>query len=622
MKVQKLDDSVINQIKYHLRFNTIDSIVETILRQCLASKATRISIKIDLQSLAVFIQSDDVGHTPDQLEQISTRGKFGGLEVVSHISIISKSSEYQGCYKIAVGKSAVAQLCNESDLTQSYFKPEAIREHGTIYIVSNIFNNLPVRQMQLQSTPVYKIINEVKLALLKVLLNKCQDCVNLELYNPKKFIFEQLLSTSASSQVQLLQDLFDIEVAFKPVKAKFQNYSIDGIIGLQLTSSKPHQYIFINGNLMTLSKNDVATFNDIFEDFGQLDPSPKRKLIYKHPTFLISITCAKEVDEQSYSWRVILDILKRVFTKFVRMGGVGGPQLKQGVNDHELTLLPSPKRAKTDKFILNTNMRWGNAHDREIEGMISCGNSHHIKPPHLEPPCTKNSHKVTQCNHNHTPHSNHESIQFDKLHLTKYRIIKQIDNKFILLIIDTKLVVLDQHAADERVRVEQLMQEFVCNMPRNLRLAQPIRIRLSSSEYLLLQQYIPTFKSLGISYHFDDEDNNLVITNLPELLISSASDVPFMKSILIQHCIDLQNNIKSQLNSSTTTRDWFAILHHLPQFVINLINSRACRSAIMFGDELSISEMHQLIDNLAKCRLPFQCAHGRPSIVPLVNLQS
>lgn len=624
MKVQRLDDSVINQIKYHLHFNTIDSIVETILQRCSSLKASTITIKIDLQAVAVFIQSNDVGYTPNELEELAVGGNFGGLEVVSNIKVISKFKEFKCPYTITVGRSPIAQLCDEPDSKNSYCKPEPIGKHGTIYMVSNIFSNLPVRQAQLKSTPMYKVINNVKLALLQVLYKRSQIQVSLQLYNPQKFQFEEMSTTNAASHTKLLQDLFEIDVQFKPVKATFKTYQIEGIIGLQRINTRNHQFVFVNNKLMTLTRTEIAGFSDVFENFGDLDPSPKKKMLRKYPTYLISITCDKDVTECSYSWRVILDILKRIFIKFVRLG-----QLKQSTNEvddnNEFQLLPSPKRAKTDKFILNTNVRWGDVNRREIEGMVSCGKSLSLKPQ-VQPPTTKIAH---DCCHHHQPEcelNEYEHIQFDKLHLTKYRIIKQIDKKFILLIINSKLVILDQHAADERVKVEQLMREFVYNMPRNLRLVQPLRIKVSSSEHLLLQQHLAQFKSLGIIYYLGKEkkDNDLIITNVPELLIPSCNDGPFIKSLLMQHCFDLQNNIKNQIVNATIANDgdWLIVMHHTPQFIINMINSRACRSAIMFGDELTMQEMHQLIDDLSKCKLPFQCAHGRPSIVPLVNLRN
>lgn len=46
----------------------------------------------------------------------------------------------------------------------------------------------------------------------------------------------------------------------------------------------------------------------------------------------------------------------------------------------------------------------------------------------------------------------------------------------------------------------------------------------------------------------------------------------------------------------------------------------ACRSAIKFGDRLSIDECQILIQDLKKCKLPFQCAHGRPTLIPIINI--
>lgn len=50
---------------------------------------------------------------------------------------------------------------------------------------------------------------------------------------------------------------------------------------------------------------------------------------------------------------------------------------------------------------------------------------------------------------------------------------------------------------------------------------------------------------------------------------------------------------------------------------LEALKTKACRSAIMFGDALTRAECVVLVYKLSSCRFPFQCAHGRPSIVPL-----
>jgi len=54
--------------------------------------------------------------------------------------------------------------------------------------------------------------------------------------------------------------------------------------------------------------------------------------------------------------------------------------------------------------------------------------------------------------------------------------------------------------------------------------------------------------------------------------------------------------------------------------VLRVLASKACRRAIMFGDTLSVTQCQALLEELARCEQPLQCAHGRPTIAPLVDL--
>ena len=59
-----------------------------------------------------------------------------------------------------------------------------------------------------------------------------------------------------------------------------------------------------------------------------------------------------------------------------------------------------------------------------------------------------------------------------------------------------------------------------------------------------------------------------------------------------------------------------------PSAVVRVLNSKACRSAVKFGDELSLEQSANLLRRLSACSLPFQCAHGRPTMIPLVKLNT
>ena len=58
-----------------------------------------------------------------------------------------------------------------------------------------------------------------------------------------------------------------------------------------------------------------------------------------------------------------------------------------------------------------------------------------------------------------------------------------------------------------------------------------------------------------------------------------------------------------------------------PAFVKNVLASNACRYAVMFGDSLEHEQCLELIASLAQCTNCFICAHGRPSIIPLMDMK-
>jgi DNA mismatch repair protein MLH3 len=62
---------------------------------------------------------------------------------------------------------------------------------------------------------------------------------------------------------------------------------------------------------------------------------------------------------------------------------------------------------------------------------------------------------------------------------------------------------------------------------------------------------------------------------------------------------------------------WLERIGSCPKALLDMVNSRACRSAIMFNDVLSLRECEEMMERLAKCAFPFMCAHGRVSMVPI-----
>jgi DNA mismatch repair ATPase MutL len=222
------------------------------------------------------------------------------------------------------------------------------------------------------------------------------------------------------------------------------------------------------------------------------------------------------------------------------------------------------------------------------------------------------------------------AVKISRSMLANLQVLRQVDRKFILVQADTSqgklLLCIDQHAADERVRLEELEADMF-GPDGSLRNVEthghepPLRLRLNFKERETLQHYEELVSSWG--FHFEWEPTHLEQTFLHELKHPETHEEVLLHTTprvekRVANADDFRDFI--QLLSSAEGR----YVHELirPPAITRLLHSRACRSAIMFGHRLSFSQCTDLIEDLKKCQLPFQCAHGRPSVVPLAEIFS
>ncbi|KAG7663972.1 MLH3 [[Candida] subhashii] len=683
-RIIRLRSSILNQLQSQVQLNSIDSIIRELFQNSIDANADEITLKIDLKSLSVYIRDNGLGISPDELELVSLKNytsklaalqdlksieTFGfkgealhSLSTISNLNIVSKCKSHNGSYSLQIADNKrIVQLANSDEKRfgrgPSYFEIGNLGVSGTVVTATNIFANMPVRKEQIHNMSIYKIIDAIKLVILQSLIQIPNIKLSLLLINHEKLQLDQIIrfdNKSATSREiaysNLFQSLFGIRIKYEPVKAKFKDIEVFGIIGTKPINTKAHQYLFLNNRPFVPPKEDLKFFNSIFsnagftEDIDEQLVSPtkiKGKAFHKFPFFLIRIDCVLKTDilfqdpskflYRTNNWTTIKKILEKTFARFlVSHGHILSEDFKKTSKSRSPSPLESPsrKRRSVSEFILHTNAKFGTIRDKEIDDLIrprSFIQRESLQPLKLFP--TKPTPPVINIAEACCDHISKfdKSVNFNRNHLTKgsYRIIKQIDKKFILMTLkedddSVSLVILDQHACDERIKVEQMFQEFVCLLTQNpaLRLSSPHKFDLSSQEIELFIRFKNNFQIFGIVY--DITDSQIQISHLPFLLLEKvADDSEFLKNSLLQHCYDLMNHVK---NSELNIENWFVVVPHLPRVLIEIINSKACRSAIMFGDELSEDAMAEILEKLSTCKLPFQCAHGRPSIAPLTTL--
>lgn len=287
--------------------------------------------------------------------------------------------------------------------------------------------------------------------------------------------------------------------------------------------------------------------------------------------------------------------------------------------------------------------------------------------PWLEHNCRKNtSHDATSKTGSLLESASLElSGRFSRESLSRAKVISQVDHKFILVNIPLQhephaqskpsmaMAMIDQHAADERCRIEALMSAYFeeksgTGMVYAIReiLEQPMIYAISSEEGSALQKLKQYFDGWGIVYEVQSPraagQTLCKVTALPTCILERCKVEPRVLIDLLRQQIYRLNDEEffpyTQSASRSVGRTWNSHFHGCPQGILELLYSRACRSkyahprcgalfscftgAIMFNDVLSMEQCEQLVGRLASCSFPFQCAHGRPSMAPLLDLGS
>ncbi|XP_034050840.1 DNA mismatch repair protein Mlh3-like isoform X2 [Thalassophryne amazonica] len=229
--------------------------------------------------------------------------------------------------------------------------------------------------------------------------------------------------------------------------------------------------------------------------------------------------------------------------------------------------------------------------------------------------------------------------RFSKSMIHSMKVINQVNKKFLACLINAKedqppalketegnlLVLVDQHAAHERVRLESLIADSYeddSHAPGERRLRSStilplLEISATEDELRLLRSCQPHFRSLGLEVKFSHAgDLHVLVGKVPMCFVEKESnELRRGRPSVIRPIVEeyLQEQIEL-LRSAGRVRGT------LPLTVLKVLASLACHGAIKFNDSLSRDECCSLVASLSACQLPFQCAHGRPSIVPLVDI--
>ncbi|MBP5494466.1 MAG: DNA mismatch repair endonuclease MutL [Lachnospiraceae bacterium] len=181
----------------------------------------------------------------------------------------------------------------------------------------------------------------------------------------------------------------------------------------------------------------------------------------------------------------------------------------------------------------------------------------------------------------------------DPSKLSKFTIIDQIFDTYWLIAVENELLIMDQHAAHEKVLYERFMEKFKNDKIETQTLMLSQVVNLSKAEMDVYLRYKGEFEKFGFIIN-DFGDRDLFIRGIPTDLFGSDA-----KSLFLDILSELINVSPSLHIDIIETR----------------IATRACKAAIKGNQKMSKDDCKKLLENMLTLKNPYQCPHGRPTLI-------
>jgi DNA mismatch repair protein MutL len=174
------------------------------------------------------------------------------------------------------------------------------------------------------------------------------------------------------------------------------------------------------------------------------------------------------------------------------------------------------------------------------------------------------------------------------------RVIGQIGGLYVLLETEDGYVVMDPHAAHERVLFEEIMQSLEQGRVESQGLLPPVTVELQPRDAMYVRKNLELIKKMGAGVSEFGGDT-FVVDALPQ----------GMDGLNIQELlVDMARHLETLGERGSHTR-WRE----------EAIAQAACKAAVKARDHLSLREVEELVVALASAEMPYTCPHGRPTLI-------
>lgn len=649
--IQVLDQLTIDKIAAGEVVERPSSVVKELVENAIDSGATAITIEIKDGGIS-FIRITDNGcgipsnevqtaflrHATSKIKKIEDlltasslgfRGEaLSSIAAVSQVELITKTSDsLTGVrYEIHGGK----------EIT----KEEIGCPEGTTFIIRNLFYNTPARRKFLKTSAteggyVNELVEQIAMS---------RPDISFKFVNGG----QNKLNTSGNGNVKdIIYQIYgrDISANLLPIDVQRDDMKLTGFIGKPYISrgNRSFEHYFVNGRYI---KSPIITraIEEAYKTFVMVHKFPFTVLNLTVDSKLLDVNVHPRKMEMRYSrgdelYKFIFEEIRFVLLQKELIPDVGKDNAKQEQKQRqqELQRKPAPEPFEINrKAQIQAKLAKSTAIDTNVATPIQeykpkienpKAESPKIETPIIEPKQVKepvafvpkqktDDNNIMSTNVLTDTPSVAEDVQKEETpkgeQMTfvsagfmteearpKHRLIGQLFKTYWLIEYEKKLFIMDQHAAHEKVMYEKLMKQYENREIVSQQIAPPLVISVNPRQVEVLREHQTFFEDMGFQME-SFSGKEYMLRGVPlETYGLMAQDI----------FIDFIDSLMEEGNR--LNMDMF----------IYKIATMACKAAVKGNMELSYAEADALIDALLALENPYNCPHGRPTIISMTETE-
>lgn len=573
-RIEILQEQVANQIAAGEVVERPASIVKELLENSLDANSKQIDINIvDGGVKSIHIIDDGDGILKEDLELSLARHATSKIHSASDLAEIS-SFGFRGEALASITSVAQVKIISKYKTEDLAFELDNNKEikpqshpKGTTVIVENLFYNIPARRKFLRKarTEFIHIENLFK----KIVLSNFD--VGFSLKHNNKLIYKFKIANNDAEKLQRLSQILAKEFVDNSIyiAETINNLTLSGWIGLPTfnRSQTDMQFFYVNKRAV----KDKVVSHAVRQAYQDV-------LFHgRHPIYVLYLTCnPKFVDVNVHPAKTEVRFSEsQLIHQFIYKS------LKNKIGT-PLNNEPSKTRLNFSTFGINSKQK-NQRFNFSVKDEVNFENIDKLYGP------SKSANK-TQSN---TISSDIYEYLSSENHPLGYA-LGQLHGVYILAQNENGLVIVDMHAAHERITYEKLKSQNKTKKIKAQNLLVPESINLTKTEVQIAANSKKEFKNLGFDIDVLSE-NSIAIRTIPVVLIEAD-----IKSLIKDVIADFNKYAKSS---------------RIKESINEILATIACHSSIKANRKLTIDEMNNLLREMEKTKRIDQCNHGRPTWV-------